>query len=181
MFGLSSMSSGTTRWSRSSVKTACCTREVSWKLRSIVWSPSISTSGSTIGTSPASCDSAAKRARACAFVQMQYSLGVPAPLEELREGRVVGRALPDRLVEEDHAADVLLDPLGREEEVAVGAAVLLRRLDGDRVEALLDRPVALVGGEDSLVLGDQRAGGRLEVLCSHSHPSRISRTRPQYP
>src|SRR5919201_6323435 len=81
MFGLRSMPSGTTRWSRSSVKTACCTREVSWKLRSIVWSPSISTSGSTIGTSPASCDSAAKRASACAFVQMAYSLGIPLPIE----------------------------------------------------------------------------------------------------
>ena len=54
MFGFSNMPSGSTRWSRSSMKTACWTREVTSKLRSIVWSPSISTSGSTIGTSPAS-------------------------------------------------------------------------------------------------------------------------------
>ena len=43
--------------------------------------PSISTSGSTIGTSPVSCDSAAKRASAWAFVQAQYSLGRPSPIE----------------------------------------------------------------------------------------------------
>ncbi len=36
MFGFSSIPSGSTRWSRSSVKTACCTREVTWKLCSIV-------------------------------------------------------------------------------------------------------------------------------------------------
>src|SRR5205085_8787175 len=80
----------------------------------------------------------------------------PAALEQLRERRAVGRGLPDRLVEEDDAADELLDSLGREEEIAVGAAVLLRRLEVDRVEALLDRAVALVGGEDALVRCDQR-------------------------
>src|SRR5205823_4289840 len=91
----------------------------------------------------------------------------PAPLEQLRERRSGGRALPDRLVEQDDAADVLLDPLGGEEEVAIGAAVLLGRLDVDRVEALLDRAVALVGGENPLVLRDERAGGRLEVVSGH--------------
>ena len=47
---------------------------------SIEWPPSISTSGSTIGTRPASWQSAAYRARACAFVQRQYSLGMPSPI-----------------------------------------------------------------------------------------------------
>ena len=42
--------------------------------------PSISTSGSTIGTRPASWLSAANRASACAFVQIAYSLGRPAPM-----------------------------------------------------------------------------------------------------
>ena len=63
----------------------------------------------------------------------------PLRLEQLRERRPVGGALADRLVEEDHAADVLLDALGREEQLAVGAPVVLGRLDVDRVEALLDR------------------------------------------
>src|SRR5204863_9061847 len=103
----------------------------------------------------------------------------PALLEQLRERRAADRALPDRLVEEDDAADELLDALGGEEEVTVGAAALLRRLDVDRVEALLDRPVALVRGEDPLVLGDQRAGGRLEVWCSHLHPSRNASLVPR--
>ena len=40
-------------------------------LRSIVCVPSCKTSGSTIGTMPASWQSAAYRASACAFVQMQ--------------------------------------------------------------------------------------------------------------
>ena len=59
MFGFSSICSKWTRWSRSSVKTACSVREVTSKLVSIEWSPSISTSGSTIGTRPASWLSAA--------------------------------------------------------------------------------------------------------------------------
>ena len=47
--------------------------------------------------------------------------------------------LADRLVVEDHAADVVGGALGREQQVAVGAPGLLGRLDADRVEALLDR------------------------------------------
>ena len=43
--------------------------------RSIVWSPSMRTSGSTIGTIPASWQSAAYRASVCAFTSMQYALG----------------------------------------------------------------------------------------------------------
>ena len=77
-----------------------------------MWSPSISTSGSTIGTRPASWLSAAYRASACAFVQMQYSLGMSvadrdhgAPLREARAELAVLReplaqaveALGDRL------------------------------------------------------------------------------------
>src|SRR6266496_863451 len=46
----------------------------------MVWSPSISTSGSTIGTSPASCDSAAKRASSSALAATHASLGMPSPM-----------------------------------------------------------------------------------------------------
>src|SRR5918992_43484 len=45
----------------------------------------------------------------------------PLLLEQLRERRAVRRALPDRLVVKDDAADELLRTLGREEEIAVGA------------------------------------------------------------
>jgi hypothetical protein len=44
------------------------------------WSPSISTSGSTIGTSPASWELAAKRARASALAAMQPGVGMPSPM-----------------------------------------------------------------------------------------------------
>jgi hypothetical protein len=87
--------------------------------------------------------------------------------EQLRERcPVVGR-LADRLVVEDHAADVLLDARRREEEIAVGAAVLLGRLDVDCVEALLDRAGALVGGEDPFPLGDERGRGLVELDVRH--------------
>src|SRR5690606_22951926 len=76
-----------------------------------------------------------------------------------------GGLLADRLVEEDHAADELLGAPGREEQLAVGAAVLLGGLDRDRVEALLDGAAALVGGEDALAGRDERAGGRLEIVA----------------
>jgi hypothetical protein len=46
----------------------------------MAWSPSISTSGSTIGTSPASCDSAAKRASSSALAATHPSLGMPSPM-----------------------------------------------------------------------------------------------------
>ena len=80
MFVFSSEPSRSTRWSKSSVKTARSVRSVTRNDSSIVWSPSISTSGSTIGTSPASWLSAANRASAWAFVQMAYSLGRPSPM-----------------------------------------------------------------------------------------------------
>jgi hypothetical protein len=94
-------------------------------------------------------------------------------LEQLRERRPVGCVLADRLVEEDHAADVVRCALGREQHVAVGAPVLLGRLDADRVEPLLDRAVALVGGEDALARRNERAGGFLEVV-GHGSSSSLS-------
>ena len=68
--------------------------------------------------------------------------------QQLRERRAVGARLADRLVEEDDAADEVADLGSGEQQVAVGAAQLLGRLDADRVEALLDRAGRLVGGQD---------------------------------
>ena len=62
--------------------------------------------------------------------------------QHLGERRPVVGRLADRLVVEDHAADGVLHPGRREQELPVEASVLLRRLDADRVEALLDRPGA---------------------------------------
>jgi len=60
--------------------------------------------------------------------------------EELRDRRA-GHALTDRLVVEDHAADVLLPAGRREERAAEADAVLFRVLDADALEAL---PIVLV-------------------------------------
>src|SRR5205823_3724955 len=68
------------------------------------------------------------------------------------------------LVVEDDPADVLLGARRREEQLAVGASRVLGRLDPDRVEALLDRAGALVRGEDPLALGDERAGGLVQLV-----------------
>jgi hypothetical protein len=87
--------------------------------------------------------------------------------EQLGERRPIGGALAERLVVEDDAADELLGARRREEEVAIRAPVLLRRLDPDRVEALLDRAARLVGGEDPLPLGDERARGLVQ-FAGHS-------------
>ncbi len=73
-------------------------------------------------------------------------------------GPVVG-GLADRLVVEDDAADVVLHLGCSEEQLSVVAPSFLRRLHADGVEALLDRPGRLVGGEDALVVGHDRACG----------------------
>ncbi len=57
-------------------------------------------------------------------------------------------------------------PGRREEQVPVRAAVLLGRLDADRVEPLLDRARRLVRGEDALVVGDDRAARSSSSSCA---------------
>lgn len=84
------------------------------------------------------------------------------PREDLRERRAVLRALPQRLVEEDDAADVLLDAGAGEQQLPVGATKLLRRLQPDRRQSLGDRREALVGGQDALP-------GRHELVSRPAH------------
>src|SRR5919206_120466 len=115
------------------------------------WSPSMRTSGSTMGTRPASCEKAAKRARA-------------RPFEDLRERGAVGGLLADGLVKEDHAGEVLANAPGGEEHLSVLPAALLGGVDVDRVKALLYGAEALVGGEDALALGHELLGGALKLL-----------------
>jgi hypothetical protein len=78
------------------------------------------------------------------------------PLEASSWGNGV---LADRLVEQDHSADELLDTGRGEQDLAVGAPELLCRFEVDRVEPLLNGRVALVGGEDALTGGDERLRG----------------------
>ena len=71
-------------------------------------------------------------------------------------GAVVG-ALPDRLVEQDHPADVLAEAGGGEEDLA-GRRGARSSVDSTPIAAsrlaIVGR--ALVGGQDALAGGDQR-------------------------
>jgi hypothetical protein len=94
--------------------------------------------------------------------------------QQLREGRSVQRRLPDGLVEQDDAADVLGEARRREEQVAVGAPALLGRCQADRIEAFLDRPVALVGSKDALAGRDELSSGRLQNVGVHRSSRRCA-------
>ena len=135
-------------------------------------SPRYSSSRSRRPSSPSVTVSPGAPASGFAPVSTLIPGMIPRLGEELRERRAVGRRLADRLVVEDHAADVLLEPGRREEHVAVGAPVLLGRLERDRVEALLDRAGALVGGQDPPVVGDDLPCGRRAARsCNRSFQS----------
>jgi hypothetical protein len=97
--------------------------------------------------------------------------------EQLRERRAVVGRLADRLVVHDHTADVLLEARGREEQVPVRAAVVLRRLDADRVEALLDRARRLVSREHALVVCHDRLRDRPELVRRHQRPPSVRNLR----
>ncbi len=86
--------------------------------------------------------------------------------EHLRKRRAVVGCLSNRLVVQDDAADEVLHPGRGKEKLAVIASALLRRLHTDRVEALLDRARGLVGGEDALVVGDDRLRGLVQLVGS---------------
>ena len=78
--------------------------------------------------------------------------------QKRHEGPSAGALLMDGFILQDDAADELLRAGRREEHVAVGAPRVLRGLEADRVEALLDRAVALVRRENALPVGDEGAG-----------------------
>ena len=99
-------------------------------------------------------------------------------VEHLRERGAVDGPLADGLVEEDHAADELAHPVGGEQQLAVGAAILLGRLDLDGLEPLLDRPRALVCREDALARRDQRGRWLRGCLSSSLLPSEVARVVP---
>jgi hypothetical protein len=93
-----------------------------------------------------------------------------ARLQVLAEVDAVLRRLAQRLVEEDHAAHVLLDARGGEEQLPVCPAVLLRGLDLHGIEALLARARALVGGEQALARRHHGSGGFGHQAGIHGKP-----------
>ena len=122
MFGFSSMPSSSTRCAISASNTACSVSVVTVEQRSIEWSPSISTSGSTIGTMPlflAQRGVARERVRvhvdavlrrdAVADVDHRAPLGEPrAELAVLDEPRAQAvEAVGDELARRDFASGVV--------------------------------------------------------------------------
>jgi hypothetical protein len=92
--------------------------------------------------------------------------------QDLGQWGAVGGPLAQGLVIQNDAADELGRPLGGEQQLAVGAAVVLGALDLDGVEALLDGAAALVRGQDALARGDQRRRRRGQLVCRHLQPPR---------
>ena len=84
-------------------------------------------------------------------------------LEDVREPLARLVLLVERLLERDAAADVLAQPLGREQKVAVCLAVLAGVLHVDSRETLSDRAGRLVRGEDALARGRDGARGGDEL------------------
>ena len=72
----------------------------------------------------------------------------------LGEGPPVGQLLTERLFAEDHAADSAEQVRSGDQQLAVGAAVLLGGLDPRTLEPLGHRRGALVGGEDAATVAD---------------------------
>jgi len=76
--------------------------------------------------------------------------------EVLRKRHAIARFLAQRLVEQDHAREKLLDARGAEQQPAVAAAVLLGARHTDRLEALLAGAARFVGGQNAPALRDHR-------------------------
>jgi hypothetical protein len=107
-----------------------------------------------------------KRERLCARVHLDAG-NDPLLLQQLHQRGAVGSRLPDRLVEQDHTADVVARAFGAEQHLAVVAAIRLRGLHADGIEALLDRSAALVGGEDALAGCDERTRRCVQLVEAH--------------
>src|SRR5690606_25584605 len=94
------------------------------------------------------------------------------------EGDSVLRLLADGLVEQDRAADVLVQARGRQQQLAVGAAVLLGVLDADAGEALGDGAGGFVDGGDALAGRNHGQGGFGRRLDAHVWEARGAAERP---
>ena len=89
-------------------------------------------------------------------------------LDDVDQRGAVLALLPDRLVVQDDAGDVL-HALGRaEQHLAVVAPVVLGAFGVDGVEPLLDGAGRFVGGEDALAVRGHRHGDFVEFCEIHS-------------
>ncbi len=97
-------------------------------------------------------------------------------LEQLGQGRPVIGGLTDRLVEQDHAGDVVAESRCGEQELSVRSPVLLGGLDADLVEAFLYRPARLVRRQDPLA-PERPALGRFRASDDPSRTPFLSFSR----
>src|SRR3546814_14262668 len=95
-----------------------------------------------------------------------------------RERHAVLRRLADGLVEQDRAADVLRQVGRGQQQLAVGAAVLLVVLDPDAGEALGDGAGGFVDGDDALARRDHGQGGFGKLFDTHVGKARGAAERP---
>ena len=103
-------------------------------------------------------------------------------LDQLDQRRAVLGVLPDGLVIENDAGDVLRHRLGRaEQKLAVVAPVVGGRLDADRVEALLDGAGGLVGRENAAARRHHGLRHPVELREVHRGSSLILRNCPILP
>src|SRR5919202_1979879 len=184
MFGFSTIPSRSTRWSSSSANTARRVAPVTSSERSIAADRDHRPPLGEARSEPAVLHEALAQAvetlgdrlpvgpgqRLRAGVDL-YPRDHPAAGEELWKPGAVRRGLANRLVVEDHPADVVVGARCREQELAEAAARLLARLGADRLEPLGHGAVALVRRQDALPLRDhllRRGRQRLHGL-RHAH------------
>ena len=101
---LSNIASNTTRWSKRAANTVFNVALVTASQRAMVWLPSIKTSGSTIGTRPASWLNAANSASARALASRQVAVGRPSPMT------ITARHLVKRAPSSRYAASLSRSP-----------------------------------------------------------------------
>src|SRR5919109_3396640 len=87
--------------------------------------------------------------------------------EHLSKRSPITRRGAKRLIKHDHAADCLLDTLGRKQQLAICAAVFIIRGKLDAVKAPLNRPHTFIGRKYALAFCYKRPGNRLEFLFIH--------------
>src|SRR6266436_5569898 len=111
--------------------------------------------------------------------QVHLDTGDDALLHQvLRKRRTLPGLLADGLVVQDDAADRLGGAWRREQHLAIGAAMLLGRLQLDAIEALLDGAAALVRGQNTLASGDHCAGNAHQLTRVHRRILHCPRRAP---
>jgi len=75
--------------------------------------------------------------------------------------------LTDGFVVQDRAADELIQIRCRQQQIAVGAAVIQRILDADFFEAIAAGSVAFVHGQDAFSFCHHGLGGGLKLMQNH--------------